>query len=168
MKLINACINILEQLESVLESITDNDFTLQIETLNHSTIGQHVRHTLEFFSCLMTNYNLGVINYDDRDHDKLIENDKTIALELIKDLKRFIASTTEDKELTLEASYSLESNNVVSIKTNYFRELTYNIEHAVHHMAIIKIGLKEIAPYVPISSHFGVAVSTIRFQKGTA
>lgn len=168
MKLIHACTEILEQLESVIEELTDKDFTLRIPTLNNSTIGQHMRHTLEFFTCLMNHHDSGLINYDKRDHDTVIESDRMIALALIKDLKSFIIRINEDKPLTLEANYSLDKDETVLIKTNFFRELTYNIEHAIHHMAIIKIGLKEIAPYVVVPAHFGVAVSTIKYQKGTA
>ncbi len=168
MKLISACKDILNQLEAVLTQITEEDFTKKVATLNYSTIGQHIRHTLEFFTCLVHNHSGGVINYDQRDHDGVIETDKTIATALVRDLAAFIEQASEDKDLTLEANYSLISDEAISIRTTYFRELAYNIEHAIHHMAIIKIALKEVAPYVSIPEHFGVAVSTIRYQKGTA
>ncbi len=51
------------------------------------------------------------------------------------------------------------------IASNFYRELIYNIEHAVHHMAIMKIGVLEVAPYVSMPLDFGVAVSTIRHKK---
>jgi hypothetical protein len=51
--------------------------------------------------------------------------------------------------------------------TNYFRELTYNIEHAVHHMAIIKIGIREVANYVTLPADFGIAASTIRYKEAS-
>ena len=168
MKLINACTDILDQLELVIEHVKDEHFSLPIATLNNSTIGQHMRHTLEFFTCLMQHHQTGVINYDKRDHDTVIESQRTVALELIKELKKFVAHTNEDKALILEANYSIDEDETMQINTNYFRELTYNIEHAIHHMAIIKIGLKEVAPYVTIPDHFGVATSTIKYQKGAA
>jgi len=34
----------------------------------------------------------------------------------------------------------------------------------VHHMAIMKIGLREVAGYVKLTSDFGIAASTIRYQ----
>ena len=168
MKLTSACKDIFEQLESVLNHITEEDFTKKVATLNHSTIGQHIRHTLEFFTCLVHNHSRGTVNYDKRDHDRMIETDKTIAAALIKDLYSFIDQNPNDSDLVLEANYSLVEDESISIQTTYFRELAYNIEHAIHHMAIIKIGLKEVAPYVPIPDHFGVAVSTIRYQGRTA
>lgn len=168
MKLIKACKDILEQLETVIQQLDDNHFSEPVGTLNQSTIGQHIRHTLEFFACLMHNHATGTVNYDKRDHDRVIETDRTIALALVDDLKSFVTNIHNDTPLILEADYGLDSSEIVSINTNLFRELTYNIEHAIHHMAIIKIGLREIAPYVTIPPHFGLAVSTIKYQKGTA
>jgi hypothetical protein len=103
-----------------------------------------------------------LINYDKRGHDKLIETDKVIALNAIRRIRRFIVATNNDCALRLDVGYDLHSEDCVTIQTNYFRELTYNIEHAVHHMALIKIGIREVAPYVNLSSDFGVAVSTLR------
>jgi hypothetical protein len=48
------------------------------------------------------------------------------------------------------------------------RELVYNIEHVVHHMALVKIGLKELLPDLDLPDDFGVAVSTIRYQHSEA
>jgi hypothetical protein len=51
------------------------------------------------------------------------------------------------------------------VETTALRELVYNIEHAVHHMAIMKIGVREIASYIGLSSDFGIAASTIRHKE---
>ena len=47
------------------------------------------------------------------------------------------------------------------VESTLERELVYNIEHAVHHMAMIKIGLRQIAPEILIDKNFGVAQSTV-------
>ena len=165
MKLIEACKDILGQLSNIVKNIQPEDFTKEVPTLNNSTIGQHIRHTLEFFTCLMNNHHSGYINYDERDHDKVIETDQLIAQAVIEDLINFLDNNTEDKPLVLEANYAFNDEAGTKLNTNLHRELAYNIEHAIHHMAIIKIGLKQVAPYVDIPSHFGVAVSTIKYQK---
>jgi hypothetical protein len=165
MQLSKACFQILSQLENTVEQIQPEDFCKPSNTLSQSTIGQHLRHTLEFFLCLERGLAIGLINYDKRDHDKLIETDKFIALATINRIRDFIFAQTEDKELKLEVGYERHSADTVTISTNYFRELTYNIEHAVHHMAIMKIGVKEIAPAVKLPDHFGVAVSTVRYRE---
>ena len=163
--LASACFNILNQLEITIEQIQPTDFCRPAQTLSGSTVGQHLRHTLEFFQCLEKGFESGVINYDKRDHDKQIETDKHLAIAVISRIRDFVASQVQDKHLKLEASYELLSEDCLTISTNYYRELIYNIEHAIHHMAIMKIGVREIAPYVKLPEYFGVAVSTVRYQE---
>jgi hypothetical protein len=79
MTLSNACTQILNQLQSTVEQIRAEDFCKPSETLSRATIGQHLRHTLEFFVCLENGFERGIVNYDKREHDKLIETDKYIA-----------------------------------------------------------------------------------------
>jgi len=168
MNLNKACCNILSQLTDVVDQISEQDFTKQIESLGYSTIGQHLRHTLEFFICLEQGFEKGLINYDKRAHDKLIESDKFIALTTLSKINEFIQSRPHDKSLKLEAGYDLNKEEYVTIETNFLRELVYNIEHAVHHMAIMKIGIREIAPNVKLPHDFGIAASTIRYQEAIA
>ena len=52
----------------------------------------------------------------------------------------------------------------MDVSSSFFRELTYLIEHTIHHLAIIKIGLNEVYPAIEIPKNFGVAHSTIRYQ----
>jgi uncharacterized damage-inducible protein DinB len=163
-QLTRACSGILDQLSDAIGQLTEVEFTHPSETLSGSSIGQHLRHTLEFFICLEQGYDKGVINYDLRAHDKMIETDKTVALLAIDRIRQFIVRQVQDKSLLLEVGYDLSSDENVPVQTNYFRELTYNIEHAVHHMAIMKIGIREVAPRTSISADFGVAASTLRYR----
>jgi len=163
-QLIQASSAILDQLSDVIGQLTETEFTHPSHTLSGSSVGQHLRHTLEFFFCLEQGYGKGIINYDKRAHDKSIETDKEVALLAIDRIRQFIFKRTQDKSLLLEVGYDLNSEENVPVQTNYFRELTYNIEHAVHHMAIMKIGIREVAPHTSISPDFGVAASTLRYR----
>lgn len=167
MQLIQSSHSILSQLASLIDQIDESDFSKPVPTLGHSSIGQHLRHTLEFFLCLEAGCEKGIVNYDKRAHDKLIESDKYIAASTINRIKEFIAQHYTDFKLKLEVGYHLDSEESQVMDTNYFRELTYNIEHAVHHMAIIKIGIREVATYVKLSEDFGIAASTIRYKEAS-
>lgn len=164
MQLVRACLSIIDQLENMLTQITADDFSKPSSALSNATVGQHLRHTIEFFLCLETGFREGVINYDKRAHDKLIETDKFIALAAIDRIRHFVVATANDSPLRLDVGYDRHSDDCITIQTNYFRELTYNIEHAVHHMALIKIGVREVATYVNLPGDFGVAVSTLRHK----
>lgn len=165
MNISKACLHILKQLASLVDSIDVNDFTKPSLTLNGATIGQHIRHTLEFFICFEQGCNEGSINYDKRAHNKLMETDKAIALERLQQISHFIRTLDPEKSLKLEVGYDIQRDESVTVETNALRELVYNIEHAVHHMAIIKIGINEVAPYVMLPFDFGVAASTLRYKK---
>jgi uncharacterized damage-inducible protein DinB len=164
----SACFQILGQLEDILEDILAEDLCQPSTALSGSTIGQHLRHTLEFFLCLESGFESGVINYDMRARDKRMEADKAVVISSINRIRDFVAANLQDKELNLEASYAGHSQDYFTIPTTYSRELAYNIEHAIHHMAIIKIGVKEITPYIKLSGHFGVAMSTVRYHETLA
>lgn len=167
MSLTTACTNILSQLSRLIEQLSESDFVKPCESLGNSSIGQHIRHTLEFFICFETGYAGGVINYDKRAHDKLIESDKDIALSVIERIREFVISLQDEVPLKLEVGYDVLKAEFTTIRTTAMRELVYNIEHAVHHMAIMKIGIREIAPTINLPADFGVAASTLRHKKIT-
>ncbi|SRR5258708_5100403 len=165
MQLLAACKSILKQLGDVVRQIDERDFSRPSATLSNSTIGQHLRHTLEFFICLESGFDKGLVNYDKRCHDKLIESDKFTALAALVRIQDFVVAHSDDKVLKLEVAYERNCENWITIESNFRRELVYNIEHAVHHMAIMKIGIREVAPYVSVPADFGIAVSTLRFNE---
>lgn len=162
-----ACTNILSQLTNLVSQISEQDFVKPASTLSNSSVGQHLRHTLEFFFCFEKGIENGLINYDKREHDKLIESDKFLALAGIQRIHDFVMNYSSEKELVLEVGYDLQKEEFITVQTNYARELVYNIEHAVHHMAIMKIGVREVAPYVTLSADFGIAASTIRHKEAS-
>jgi len=166
MNLSEACSNILSQLTDLVDQIEEGDFVKPAETLSNSTIGQHLRHTLEFFMCFENGFDQGLINYDKRAHDKLVESDKFLALAAIGRIVDFV-NNLNDKPLKLEVGYDLDNETFLTIETTATRELVYNIEHAVHHMAIMKIGVREIASYIKLAPDFGIAASTIRYKENS-
>jgi hypothetical protein len=168
MNLTQACTRILSQLNHLVTQIHETDFSKPSEALSNSTVGQHLRHTLEFFICFERGFDRGVINYDKREHDKLIETDKFLALSALTRITDFVNALNHNKVLKLEVGYDLDQDEFITIDTNATRELVYNIEHAVHHMAIMKIGIREVAPYVSLPYDFGVAASTVRYKETEA
>ena len=166
-QLYTAGLTVLTQLADAVGQISEADFRKPSPALSNATIGQHLRHTLEFFVCLEQGYETGIVNYDKRQHDKAIENDKFVALGTISKVLDFLSGNPADKRMIMEVGYLEDSPEFVSVETNFLRELTYNIEHAVHHMAIMKIGIREVTPNTVIPKSFGVAVSTLRYREDT-
>ena len=55
----------------------------------------------------------------------------------------------------------------LNIESNYFRELLYNLEHCIHHQALIKVAVLQLE-HLQIDQDFGVARSTIEYRKQCA
>lgn len=168
MTLSEAASETLRQLAVVVDRILPQDFSKPSESLGGSTIGQHIRHTLEFFTCLQRGYENGTVNYDERAHDHHIQSDKEVALGSLKAMIAFMSNLQDDRALSLQVGYDSGCSLYHTVKTSVMREVVYNVEHAVHHMALIRIGLSEVAPYVQVEEGFGIAASTVRYNRSIA
>jgi hypothetical protein len=148
----------LLQVKELLLEIEDKDYAMRCTELSNASIGEHTRHILEMFQCLTNEYKSGVVNYDKRERNKLLETDTNFAVEQIELLLSIIDKP--NKELLLQES---GVDELISINTNYYRELVYNLDHCIH-QALIKIGLMLNFDY-KIDADFGVAFSTIEYRR---
>ncbi|MEO8770230.1 MAG: hypothetical protein ABI402_09105 [Ferruginibacter sp.] len=158
-KIIN---NVFMQLADSLNQLTPAEYSQPSKILFNATIGQHVRHILELYICLYNGYETGIVNYEKRKRDIRIETDKDFANELMLMISGNIDK--DDKDLLLESNYDEQSTEEIIVGTNYYRELLYNLEHTVHHMALIRVGINEVSS-ITIPEGFGVATSTIKYRK---
>jgi hypothetical protein len=159
----NSALHSLSQLAQTISSLSSEEYVMPLDILHHNSIGKHVRHVVEFFECLDLGNTFLVVDYDDRQRNLRLENDIAFALQRIAELQVEIPMY-EEKMLTLLANYG---NGPQKVMTTTFRELVYNIEHCVHHLAIIKIGVEAQFPHVNLSENLGVAWSTQQFQKAS-
>lgn len=150
-------LNLLEQLQLVITQLSDQQYTTPSPLLSNATIGQHIRHIIEFFSALNNGYDTGIINYDKRKRDYYIESDRHVAIYQLYEIHE--SFDKPDKVLLLVAEF----DQTVTISTNYFRELLYNLEHVIHHMALIRVAIT-----IPLPESFGIASSTLKFRKTCA
>ncbi|MEP1096813.1 MAG: DinB family protein [Cyclobacteriaceae bacterium] len=159
--------DLLDQLKEIIRNCKGKDFSKPLPVLSGSTFGQHVRHTLEFFICLFDAKNEGLINYDNRNHDKFIETDPALAISVIESIQEFLSTQTTDFPVSFEANYTLKEGELQKMPSSFSRELAYNIEHAIHHMALLKVAVKQSLDYIELPENFGVATSTVRYQAGS-
>ena len=165
MELQNAVNNVFVQLTDSLNQLTEKEYAQPCNSLFNNTIGQHVRHIIELFQCLESGYDSGVINYEKRKRDTLIETDKEFAKGLL--LQVHTNLNRSNKELVLEATYDEHSEQFINIATNYHREIAYNLEHTIHHMALIRVGITEVSE-IELPDNFGVASSTVKYRNQCA
>ena len=158
----------LESLHKVIQQLSVQYYSQPINVLNGSTIGEHTRHIIEFFQCLEKQAQTGIINYDKRERNALIQQAPNQAAFAIEQVIHFVNNSDEKIILTLEAGYDASSDDTDVMATNMKREITYALEHAIHHMALIKIGILQTGIPVILDDDFGIAVSTIKYKQTCA
>ncbi|WP_276966992.1 DinB family protein, partial [Chryseobacterium sp.] len=129
-------------------------------SLDDSTIGGHTRHIIEFLEILLNSYHMSQINYDGRQRNLELEENPEKAMKVITEI--LSAIDLPNKNLTLK---QIAGNISVEIPTNFYRELLYNIEHCIHHQALIKVAFKEIKMSHLLHKNFGIAPSTIQYRE---
>jgi hypothetical protein len=153
----------LNSLADVLQQLPEPSlYTNACEALSNATIGQHTRHIIELYQCLIEGYPTGKINYDERKRNPLYENDIPAALEVIREIQQNLEQP--DKEVSI---FCGTDDNSVCIESNYYREVLYNLEHCIHHQALIKVALLSIKN-INIAEGFGVAPSTLQYRQECA
>ncbi|HEY0742583.1 MAG TPA: hypothetical protein VGD40_14005 [Chryseosolibacter sp.] len=157
-QLVNAT---LAQLQTVLSQLSHEEYGRKLPVLSNASVGQHTRHIIEFFQTVIDNYESGVFNYDKRQRNTLLETNRDLAYEELSRIRTGI--TKEDKDILLKGMYANEVSDELFIRSTYYREIIYNLEHMVHHMAMIKIGIRQ-STNVLVPSDFGVASSTIYYK----
>ena len=167
MQILQATKLTLQSLLRFLEQVDQPTYSKPLDVFNGSSLGGHTRHIIEFYHCLIKNYNQGTINYDLRERDKNIETDPELAAVAVQNIIQEIEKINLDDKVELHMSYDPQTNAVDSVVSNVKREVVYNLEHTIHHMALLKIGVKIAAPQIELENEFGVAPSTIKFQQSS-
>lgn len=153
--------NKLTELSDVIKEIGAELYQQKISVISNATIGQHCRHIIELFEILLSGYNAGIIDYENRTRNLLIETDLNEALGRIDEIITRI--NKPDKNLLIDVVHCSEA----PILSTYYRELVYNFEHLIHHAAIINIAIKSLGKNTEVAD-FGIAPSTINYRKKCA
>lgn len=152
----------LNNLINLLIQIPNSEYAKPCVSLSNSTIGEHSRHIIEMFQCLANNYDSGIVNYDMRPRNEQIQTDTHFAITKIREIRDTLKK--DNKKIKLQQMVDGEE---VCIESNYFRELLYNLEHCIHHQALIKVAVLQIST-IFVDENFGVARSTIEYRNQCA
>lgn len=146
----------------LLDQLDAKKYTFCNPELSNATIGEHTRHIIELYQSLIENYELGIINYDKRKRNILIQT----SIEEARVAIEGILAKIEAPNKNLQLENGVQKTNF-SVQTNYFRELLYNLEHSIHHQALIKVAVLKYQDIV-LPENFGIAKSTIEFKSQCA
>jgi uncharacterized damage-inducible protein DinB len=154
----------LAEFNGVICQLNDAEFSNSLPIFSGSSIGMHARHVVEFYQCLLEQFfDNQQVNYDNRSRDLLLQTN----LDYFAQSVNTVISTLDTMgETQLKHPLSIATNeDPQAMKSSVERELFYNLEHTIHHAALIKIGILSQKSDAILPPSFGVAPSTIRYQK---
>lgn len=155
----------LESCAEFLEGLDAHGYTRASARLFNSTIGQHVRHSVDHFVAVADSLDGAVINYDKRQRETPIEHDCATARDAIRALAARLEILTGDElaaPVRVRIMISSEGNEA-ELGSTFGRELAFATHHATHHFAMIASLAGEMDLAVP--EGFGKAPSTVHHQR---
>lgn len=150
------------EIKSILLQFDDDMYQKELKIISNGTIGQHFRHIIEFYFCFIEAQQNGCVCYDGRKRNYLWETSVIESLNIINQLNDDFLQLDLTKKIKLKQNYY---NDSFLIESTNQRELMYCFDHSIHHFAILKIALTTTFPTVKIPTNFGIASSTLHFQK---
>lgn len=150
------------QMNVQLSRLSASQYARPLEVLSGSSVGMHIRHILEFYRCLEEQLPSGTVCYDRRRRDPELEHSPQAAQTELLRLEKVIFALPQ-QPLQLQMRYDEETE---TLETTTQRELFYTFEHAIHHLALVKIGLRACFPEVELVPNLGVAPATQRYLAG--
>lgn len=147
----------LNHLKALLRKLNIEQYTYKSKYLANATIGGHTRHIIELLQCAVNGYSNNFIDYVNRSRNLVLEYDMNEALLAMEKLSSI--AHLSDKAVTLFCE------DDTTIITTFYRELVYNVEHIIHHLALIKVSLVELEAVYLIDENFGYAYSTITYKQ---
>jgi uncharacterized damage-inducible protein DinB len=163
MTVIDSVSNMFDQINEVISVLNDEEFNTELKLFNGSSIGAHIRHIYDFYECVILAEEK--IDYTCRKRNPEIEKFRLKAQEAYYKLLQNLPNINPKEKVKVIGDFSYqESDNEVIVST-FGRELMYAFDHSVHHLAIIKMGIRAHFSSIKIDNDLGVAPSTIRYIK---
>lgn len=159
---------ITNQMHTLLDSLEADMYTRPLTIFHQSTIGQHFRHILEFYICLLEGASQGKIDYSERKRNETISGDANAAKMVLEYIEQSMETLSESSKLHIVNEYGDEQPIQDECLSSVGRELQYAFDHAIHHLAIIRMGIETVWPEFMVDAELGIAPSTLKFYKNKA
>lgn len=159
---------ITDQITELLENLAPEVYTEPLTVMHGSSAGDHIRHILEFYLCLFEGAASGHVDYSSRKRNPVLAQNIDAAMATLEFIMGNAENTDESQLLNiLEEMTAGGDVKPMAYVSSLGRELQYAFDHAVHHLAIVRIGLEVSFPGIELDPELGVAPSTIRYRSTT-
>ena len=157
---------IIQQIICLLDNIEDYKYCKPLTIFDGAFLGKHFRHIFDFYACLINGVHAGLVNYSNRARNPEIEISTNTASKAFEEIIKQMENMNENMRIKVKADFGeTDRENRVWVLSSVGRELMYAYDHAVHHLAMIKIALKSSFPEVHCEESLGVAPATLRYEQ---
>ncbi len=159
-----AACTILAQCSAFLRAVPDGAYAKPSSRTFGSTIGQHVRHSLDHFEAVCSGLDGRAIVYDHRERGTSIETSRQAALDMIARVSDRLAGVSAgmaSRPVRVEVMLSA-SGDEATLASTLGRELAFAAHHAIHHHAMMASLGEEMG--VALTPGFGQAPSTLAHE----
>ncbi len=162
----------LQQGAELVDGLDSAHFTRTFSHCFNSSIGEHFRHILDHYQCLIDGLDTRVndqvmVDYDRRRRDAATEQDANRTMGWIEQICSFLEtiSEIEVERLAVKMDSGSSTDNQWLVST-LPRELQFLLSHTVHHYALIAT-MNAVAG-VETPADFGIAPSTLAHRRKTS
>ncbi len=152
------------QIIDLLDKIEESDYSKSVAIFSGSTLGNHFRHILDFYNCLLNGFAAGLIDYSCRERNATIETQPLAAKKAFEQVNIALEKLEEQQLIQIRSDFSGHIRPILN--STIGRELMFAFDHALHHLAIIKMGLMASFPHIHVDENLGVSPSTLKKQNG--
>lgn len=162
---VQANLAVIRQGIALLSTLNDDRYVCRIDAAYRASIGGHLRHIIEHYLGFLGGLDHGLVDYENRARDPLMETSRTYAadtLAAIADRLETLAEAGADRPMPLHAETSPDAR----AETSVLRELEFLLSHTIHHYALVAV-MARLQGFEP-AGDFGIAPSTLKHQRQTA
>lgn len=159
---------LIEQGVRLLATLPQDVFVAHTPATLGASIGGHLRHNIDHYTCFVRGIPSGRIDYDARERAAELESNPKVASAA---LKHAAAEFVEIPEAALDREVEVrmdtgEGDERPWTHSSVRRELQFLLSHTVHHYALIAMICRQYG--IEVEEHFGVAPSTVKYRRRMA
>lgn len=162
---IQGCLETFQRCETVVDAVSVE--LLRNDVISGSSIGGHLRHSLDHAICFLRGLPEGIIEYDARDRDEGIEREPAEFHAALNEVKSGLeALTREDlpKPVQVRVTASLDTEPLL-LDSTVERELAFLSSHTIHHLALVHFFC--VQEGIALPEDMALAFSTAAYRKAS-
>lgn len=163
LQLARALSDVLGDLQNMLGTLPPSVMAdASLDTAFASTVGKHVRHTIDHVRALRQAATGECACYEARQRGDVVESDPHAAANELAALREFLLALTADQvklSVTLEQATFRDCEPAILTST-LVRELGFVYGHTIHHLAMMRMLLSRLGGQVQLPATLGYAPGT--------